>query len=82
MDEPTSAIDPLKEAELYRRFAELTKGKTSIFVTHRLGSVLYSDLVLFFQAGEIAEIGTHDELLSKKGLYFEFWNKQINLYSI
>lgn len=82
LDEPTSAIDPIKEAELYKRFAEITKGKTSIFVTHRLGSVLYSDLVLFFQNGEIVEAGTHDDLLLKKGQYYEFWNKQISLYNL
>jgi ABC-type multidrug transport system fused ATPase/permease subunit len=82
LDEPTSAIDPIKESELYKRFAEITKGKTSIFVTHRLGSVLYSDLVLFFKDGEIVEVGTHDELLSKKGLYFQFWNTQLSLYNI
>lgn len=80
LDEPTAAIDPIKETELYRRFAELTKGKTSIFVTHRLGSVLYSDLVLFIHDGEIAECGTHDDLLQQKGRYFEFWDKQSSLY--
>lgn len=82
LDEPTSAIDPIKEAELYKRFAEITQGKTSIFVTHRLGSVLYSDLVLFFKDGEIVEIGTHEELLTKEGLYFQFWNTQLSLYNI
>ena len=81
LDEPTSAIDPIKEAELYKRFAEITKGKTSIFVTHRLGSVLYSDLVLFFQNGEIVEAGTHDDLLLNKGRYYEFWNTQLSLYN-
>lgn len=81
LDEPTSAIDPIKEAELYKRFAEITKGKTSIFVTHRLGSVLYSDLVLFFQNGEMVEAGTHDDLLLKKGQYYEFWNTQLSLYN-
>lgn len=82
LDEPSSAIDPIIESEIYKRFAELTKGKTSIFVTHRLGSVLYSDLVIFFDDGEIAEIGTHDELLSEKGLYFKFWNTQMSLYNL
>ena len=72
LDEPTAAIDPIKEAELYKHFAELTKGKTSIFVTHRLGSVLYSDLVLFFHNEEVVECGAHDELLQQKGRYYEF----------
>lgn len=81
LDEPTSAIDPMKEAEIYKRFAEMTKGKTSIFVTHRLGSVLHSDLVLFFHDGEITEAGTHDALLLKKGQYYKFWNTQSSLYN-
>ena len=81
MDEPTSAIDPVKEIKLYEQFAEMTKGKTSIFVTHRLGSVLNSDLVWFFQNGEIVEIGTHDELVALKGQYYKFWNAQVSLYN-
>lgn len=82
LDEPTSAIDPIKEAELYKHFSDMTQGKTSIFVTHRLGSVLYSDFVLFFKDGEIAEAGTHEELLKKKGLYYKFWNTQLSLYNV
>lgn len=81
LDEPTSAIDPVKEIKLYEQFAEMTKGKTSIFVTHRLGSVLNSDLVSFFQNGEIVEIGTHDELVALKGQYYKFWNAQVSLYN-
>ena len=81
LDEPTSAIDPVKEIKLYEQFAEMTKGKTSIFVTHRLGSVLNSDLVWFFQNGEIVEIGTHDELVALKGQYYKFWNAQVSLYN-
>jgi|GEM_PF-2458700 len=81
LDEPTSAIDPIKEGVLYKHFYDLTKDKTSFFVTHRLGSVLYSDLVLFFQNGEIVEKGTHEELLAKKGHYATFWNTQTSLYT-
>lgn len=82
LDEPTSAIDPIKEAEIYKSFNELTKGKTSVFITHRLGSVLYSDLILFFDNGEIVEAGTHGELVARRGKYYEFWNKQSSLYMI
>ncbi len=80
LDEPTSAIDPIKEAEIYKSFNELTYGKTSVFITHRLGSVLYSDLILFFHDGEIVESGTHEELVARKGKYYEFWSKQSSLY--
>lgn len=80
LDEPTSAIDPLKEAEIYKSFNELTQGKTSVFITHRLGSVLYSDLILFFHDGEIVECGTHEELVAREGKYYEFWSKQSSLY--
>lgn len=82
LDEPTSAIDPMHEAKLYKRFAEMSRGKTSIFVTHRLGSVLQSDLVLFFQEGKIIEAGSHDELLLKKGQYYKFWTAQTGLYHL
>lgn len=81
LDEPTSAIDPIKEAEIYKSFDKLTRGKTSVFITHRLGSVLYSDLILFFHDGEIVECGTHEELISQKGKYYEFWSKQSSLYN-
>jgi ABC-type multidrug transport system fused ATPase/permease subunit len=80
LDEPTAAIDPVKEAELYKMFYEICKDKTSVFVTHRLGSVLYSDLVLFFKNGMIIESGTHEELLLLNGEYAQFWNMQAGLY--
>ena len=80
LDEPTAAIDPIREAELYKKFFEICKDKTSIFVTHRLGSVLYSDIVLFFKDGRITESGSHEELLSLNGEYAKFWFTQAEMY--
>ena len=80
LDEPTSSIDPITEASLYKKFTEICKGKTSVFVTHRLGSVLYSDIVVFLRDGEIVECGTHEKLLAVNGEYAKFWNTQASLY--
>lgn len=81
LDEPTASIDPIAEALLYKKFTEICKGKTSIFVTHRLGAVLFSDVIIFLQDGEIVEHGTHDELLLQNGAYARFWNTQASLYN-
>lgn len=80
LDEPTAAIDPLKEAEIYDAFDKIGKGKTVFFVTHRLGSVLSADRILFFEDGRIVENGTHQELLSLHGRYAGFWQAQAGLY--
>lgn len=80
LDEPTSAIDPIKEAMMYKKFSELSKGKTTFFITHRFGSVLLADKILFFENGKIEEYGTHEELINKNGKYADFWNTQASLY--
>lgn len=80
LDEPTAAIDPLEEVRLYKLFDEMSAGKTSIFVTHRLGSVLFSDLVLYLEGGHIVEMGTHDELLENNGKYAKYWRIQASQY--
>ena len=80
LDEPTAAIDPLKEAEIYNAFDKIGKGKTVFFVTHRLGSVLSADRILFFENGRIVENGTHQELVGLNGRYAGFWQAQAGLY--
>lgn len=80
LDEPTAAIDPLEEVRLYKLFDEMSAGKTSIFVTHGLGSVLFSDLVLYLEDGHIVEMGTHDELLEIDGKYAKYWRIQASQY--
>lgn len=80
LDEPTAAIDPLKEAEIYETFGEIGKNKMVFFVTHRLGSVLSADRILFFEDGRIVENGTHEELIELNGRYARFWQAQAGLY--
>lgn len=81
LDEPTAALDALSEETIYNNYYEITQGKTSIFISHRLASVKLSDVIAVFSGGNIVEYGTHDELMSMNGLYFEMFNKQANYYN-
>ena len=80
LDEPTAAIDPIEEARIYGRFAELSRDKTSFIVTHRLGSVRIADKIIMMKDGRIAEIGTHDELMAKNGEYKKMFDSQRQWY--
>lgn len=80
LDEPTSAIDPNEEGELFRLFHELTQDKTSVIVTHRLGSIKYADKVLVVSNGEIAGFDTHDTLLKNCKEYRRIWESQSEMY--
>ncbi|MDR0272111.1 MAG: ABC transporter ATP-binding protein/permease [Clostridiales bacterium] len=82
LDEPTAAIDPLEETRIYKRFAELTKSKIAILVTHRLGSARIADRIIVMDNGKIAESGTHESLLTLPGgKYAEMWEAQAESYS-
>ncbi|MBU5590584.1 hypothetical protein KQI89_02290 [Clostridium sp. MSJ-4] len=73
LDEPTSALDPVAEAQLYSDFANLTEGKTTILISHRLGITSIVDRILVFKDVEIIEDGSHKELLSNNGYYAKMY---------
>ena len=81
LDEPTAAIDPIEETKIYTRFAEISKSKTAIIVTHRLGSAKLADRIIVMKHGKLAEQGTHDDLMAKNGAYAEMFEKQRGWYT-
>lgn len=80
LDEPTAALDPLAEQNMYLEYAKFTKGKTSVFISHRLASTQFCDRIFFLKNGEITETGTHRELLEKGGEYKEIFEIQSQYY--
>ena len=80
LDEPTAALDPRSEYEIYNRFSELVKGKMSVLVTHRLASVRMSDRIIVLKSGRLIETGTHKELLQLGGEYANLWSMQATRY--
>lgn len=80
LDEPTAALDPVAENEVYRSYSRLTEGKTSVFISHRLASTRFCDRILVMENGEIVESGTHEELLGKNGKYAEMFRVQSRYY--
>ena len=80
LDEPTAALDPIAEAEIYRQFDSISGDRTAIYISHRLSSCRFCDEILVFEDGGIAERGTHDGLLARGGKYAELWNAQAQYY--
>ena len=80
LDEPTAALDPKAEYEMYQKFHEISKGRSAIFVSHRLASTKFCDKVFVFDNGVLAETGTHDELMENKGKYYELFTLQSQYY--
>jgi len=80
LDEPTAALDPLAEQELYLQYNSLTKNKTSMFISHRLSSTQFCDKIRYLENGAIQEVGTHIDLMKKKGLYAEMFDIQSQYY--
>jgi ATP-binding cassette subfamily B protein len=80
LDEPTAALDPRSEYEIFNSFAELVRGKIAVLVTHRLASVRMANRILVMKAGNLVEVGTHEELLSQNGEYATLWKMQAEQY--
>ena len=82
LDEPTAALDPVSEYEVYRRFGEISGGKTAIYISHRLASCRFCDEILVFHEGQIVQHGAHEALLAQEnGKYAELWNAQAQYYT-
>ena len=80
LDEPTAALDPIAENEIYEKYGELTAGKTSVFVSHRLASTRFCDRILFIEEGRIVESGSHQELMDRNGKYADMFRVQSRYY--
>lgn len=80
LDEPTAALDPIAEQEVYENFNKIRKSDAAIFITHRLASTRNADVIYVLDNGEITEVGNHEALLKKNGLYAEMFHSQQGWY--
>lgn len=80
LDEPTAALDPIAESEMYQKYNEMTSGKSSIYISHRLASTRFCDRIIMIADGRIGEEGTHEELLKACGKYAELYEVQSKYY--
>jgi len=80
LDEPTAALDPFAENEIYTQFGNMVKNRCAIIITHRLSAVQLGDKIMVFREGSLAEYGTHKELYEKGGIYTEMFDKQAQFY--
>lgn len=81
MDEPTAALDPEAEAEIFERFDKMVGKKTAIYISHRLASCRFCEDILVFDDGKVVQHGSHDELEKQDGLYRQLWNAQAQYYA-
>jgi len=80
LDEPTAALDALAEYELYQNFDSMIQEKSAVYISHRLSSTRFCDVIAMFANGKMVEYGTHEELLSKNGAYAELFGVQAQYY--
>ena len=82
LDEPTAALDPVAEAEIYEKFNDIAGDKTAIYISHRLSSCKFCDEIAVFHNGEVIQQGTHESLVAdESGKYYELWNAQAQYYA-
>lgn len=81
LDEPTAALDPIAEAEIYKQFSQMTAGKTAVYISHRMSSCKFCDRIIILDHGRIAEDGTHDTLLANHGIYANLYETQAQYYT-
>ena len=82
MDEPTAALDPLSESQLYEKVTTMMKDKTILYISHRLSSCCFCDKIIVWKDGRIVEMGTHSDLLKENGEYKRLWNAQSEYYRV
>lgn len=80
LDEPTAALDAIAESKMYQDFDELVKEKTAIYISHRLASTRFCDVIAMFDDGKLIEYGSHDELMKQQGKYAEMFELQAHYY--
>ena len=80
LDEPTAALDPIAENDIYMKYNEMTAGKTSVFISHRLASTRFCDRILFVEDGRISQEGTHEDLMQLGGGYAKLFEIQSRYY--
>lgn len=80
LDEPTASLDPIAESKIYQSYSDMTKNKSSIFISHRLASTRFCDRIILIDEGEIKEEGTHEDLIKKQGKYYQLFQVQSKYY--
>lgn len=80
LDEPTAALDPLAESWFYEKYHQISAGKTSVFISHRLASTSFCDRILLIENGVVCEEGTHAQLIARKGKYYSLFETQAAYY--
>ncbi len=80
LDEPTASIDPIEESRLFELFYKVSRGRTCILVTHRMGAVKMADRILMLENGAVIEEGSHMDLMKKRGKYYELYQLQAKWY--
>ena len=81
LDEPTAALDPISESRLYEEFGEISRNRTTIFISHRLGSIRLADHIFLLKDGCVREQGSHEELMGLHGIYANMYETQQSWYT-